>query len=143
NSLLEAVVFGARAAEAIGQALRDTGGPADAAVATLPPASPATADPAGIAALRRTMQERVGVVRDGAGLAAALAEIGPMRASADTLLAAMADCAFLIAAAALLREESRGGHYRADRLSAGPARRTLATMTALEEALLPRQRRAG
>src|SRR5690606_22612241 len=62
SSLLEAVVFGARAAEAIGQALRDTGGPADAAVATLPPASPATADRAGIAALRRTMQERVGVV---------------------------------------------------------------------------------
>ncbi|WP_019401155.1 L-aspartate oxidase [Chelatococcus sp. GW1] len=142
NSLLEAVVFGARAAEAIGHALHDTG-PADGAIPTLPPGPPAASDPVAIAALRRTMQERVGVVRDGEGLAAALAEIGPMRTGADPVLAAMADCAFLIAAAALLREESRGGHYRADRPLAGPARRTLTTMTALEDALLPRQRRAG
>jgi len=66
-----------------------------------------------------------------------------MRTGADPVLATMADCAFLIAAAALLRQESRGGHYRADRPFAGPAQRTLTTINALEDALQPRLRQAG
>lgn len=143
NSLLEAVVFGARTAQDVARTLRDAGGPAEATMADLPSAPAPQADPAGVAALRRTMQDHVGVVRDGQGLAAALAEISAMRTGADPVLATMADCAFLIAAAALLRQESRGAHYRADRPFAGPAQRTLTTINALEDALQPRLRQAG
>ena len=78
-------------------------------------ASAPRADPADVAALRRTMAADVGVVRDRAGLTRALATIATLEARTrsprflDMLIAAK-----LIAAAALARTESRGGHYRSD-----------------------------
>ncbi len=69
------------------------------------------------------MSEDVGVVRDGAGLARALAvarEIGE-EACEDRTVVNMALAAELIAGSALLRTESRGAHFRSDFPDAEPA----------------------
>lgn len=115
NSLLEAVVFAARVAQDIHGLLPNHKitrwrGPADGD-------APSTPDEDGeaVRVLRDTMSRHVGVVRDAAGLTTALATIeqlaerphGPQ--ARNTLVAAK-----LIAAAALRRNESRGGHYRSD-----------------------------
>jgi L-aspartate oxidase len=76
-----------------------------------------------IETIRRTMTEKVGVVRDAAGLGAALdlfEELARHPHDAATLNALTA--ARFVAAAALAREESRGGHYRSDFPKADPAR---------------------
>ncbi len=118
NSLLEAVVLGARVATDISKLV-----------------SPARAVPAArtyraskdkllddvrratlIAQLRATMSEHVGVVRTGSGLEQALAifrEIGA-EAGDDGLVANMALTSEIIAGSALLRTESRGAHFRSD-----------------------------
>ncbi|WP_170763476.1 L-aspartate oxidase [Ruegeria lacuscaerulensis] len=69
-----------------------------------------------VTTLRRTMTANVGVVRDGAGLRRALTDIAALEAShADNeIFRNMTATATLIAAAALIREESRGAHYRSD-----------------------------
>lgn len=121
NSLLEAIVFGARIAE-------DIGGlePARA----LPPfqgigwdeaegeraeqvlrSTPAVQD------LRRVMSDLVGVERHADGLRRALVEIARLEATAEKVTSAylnMTISATLVAAGALARTESRGGHYRTD-----------------------------
>jgi L-aspartate oxidase len=106
NSLLEAVVFAWR----IAARLRD--GVTNGTVARVH-AEPAPAAPAPVvAALRARMSASAGVVRDAAGLAGLLAWIDEQmetHGAANPLAAAR-----LIAAAALAREESRGGHYRSD-----------------------------
>ncbi len=115
NGLLEALVYADLCARDITDC---TPGP-DAADEIAPHFRDASTQPDtdAVAALRRVMTEHVGVVRNGAGLAAALAVISRLEAEAG------ADCpsflnmtatATLIAAAAYLREESRGGHYRED-----------------------------
>lgn len=110
NSLLEALVFGARTAEDVRGRLasaRRQGalpGPQPCASA-LPPA-----------ALRAVMTRHLGLERNGSGLRAALAAISTIeRASANApALANMLATARLVAAAAWVRRESRGGHYRSD-----------------------------
>ncbi len=86
-----------------------------------------------VATLRRTMAEHVGVVRDELGLRRALIEIAALEARhADSdLFLNMTATATLIAAAALLREESRGAHYRSDfpDLIPGPGQRSALTLT--------------
>ena len=188
NSLLEALVFGARVAEDI-QSVQDVEGVEDVeAVATaarsgpvrapggpaatggkrgssLAPAAAAPPDrelsAAGsevlVARLRRVMWERVGVERDEAGLAAAVAELAALSRRPTPELAATADrlrrpaasppadpgfaaaearnlllAGRLLAQAALARRESRGGHYRVDYPQADPAwqRRLFLTVTA-------------
>jgi L-aspartate oxidase len=68
--------------------------------------------------VRRLLWERAGLVRDEEGLAAALAEIEEQTAdlggggSAD--LVSLLTVARLVVAAARVRRESRGGHYRED-----------------------------
>src|SRR2546423_3647339 len=131
NSLLEAVVYAARIAEDIGRlpmspkSVRSVEAPR---VTTLA----ATVDPAREHALRRLMSSHVGVVRDREGLAYALTEIG--RTERDWVRAPqlrnMATAALLVTAAALRREETRGGHYRVDYPVADPAqqRRTFLTL---------------
>jgi L-aspartate oxidase len=115
NSLLEAVVFAARIAEDI-QGLMPNhkvipwagGGEAS------PPGAEDT-DGDALRTLRSTMSRHVGVVRDRAGLTEALGAIEDMLARVTSPQARNAGTtAQLIAAAALAREESRGGHYRSD-----------------------------
>lgn len=113
NSLLEAVVFGARIAE-------DIDGLAPAA--TVPAAATPergvrvpSADEASITTLRRTMTDMVGVVRDGPRMRRAIETLNRLRrGAAGADLANMATAALLIAYSAERREESRGGHYRSD-----------------------------
>jgi L-aspartate oxidase len=117
NSLLEALVFGARVADDLRSGLPAARSP------RRPPASEASldfdmaGDPGLIATVRRLMWEKVGLVRDEADLAAAVAELKSLAVAypraageARNLLAV----ARLVAEAALERRESRGGHYRSD-----------------------------
>jgi L-aspartate oxidase len=117
NSLLEALVFGARVAEDLlarpvasrgrsiprtGAAVRGLSSPDDAAVASV---------------VRRVMWERVGLVRDEAGLAAAVTELETLAARHPEVAGEarnLLTVGRLLAAAALVRRESRGGHYRTD-----------------------------
>ena len=62
--------------------------------------------------LRDLMDRHVGVVRDVEGLTAALAELAEIEVRHPDTLPLIA--AMLVVRAALAREESRGGHYRAD-----------------------------
>ncbi|WP_103120693.1 L-aspartate oxidase [Methylopila sp. Yamaguchi] len=140
NSLLEAVVFGARIAEDILGLLPAP--PAAARVARSRAASPATlADGAAVAELRRTMADHVGVVRNAVGLGRAVETFAHVRRAAkDADTRNMATAALLIAVAAERRRESRGGHFRSDAPDAVPAlaHRSLLTLDeALERAETP------
>lgn len=132
NSLLEAIVFGARAAADMDQVpmrpvRMDIGAP--------PPrvfdGFETTPD---IAGLRQVMTACVGVERDAPSLGLALDHILTLRAKSDgETVSAAADAALLIASAAHAREESRGGHFRSDFPSAeATPRRTMATLSAAE-----------
>lgn len=123
NSLLEGLVFGARAADAMRQ-------PAGAAVWTEPAEPVAVASMPGeqptSAAVRELMWQQVGLVRDGTGLAEAVGRLGAWVAASldgerrlpsegrDREAASLATVGWLIARAALRREESRGAHFRTD-----------------------------
>jgi L-aspartate oxidase len=143
NSLLEAIVFGARAAEDIGGldfgALKPLVNQND---------GPAAASPADASSqereLRSIMSRHVAVVRNGEGLAAALGAIANIeRQASSAALRNAATAALLVAAAAWRRRESRGGHYRDDYPQPDPeqAQRTRLTLadaraTAVEAAPL-------
>jgi L-aspartate oxidase len=111
NSLLEGVVFGARA----GRAMREEG--AARAPEGLPP--PAYVPAAAEAELRGIAWDFCGICRDREGLQSALARLDaiPMEPAAGAgghQRRSIHAVARLIARAALAREESRGGHYRCD-----------------------------
>jgi len=118
NSLLEALVFGARVAEdlragvpvgrvprgrrTVGGAGLGLEGPGDAELT---------------AKVRRLMWEKVGVVRDEAGLTSAVEELDRLAVRHPRAAGEARDLlgiGRLVAAAALERRESRGGHYRSD-----------------------------
>jgi L-aspartate oxidase len=110
NSLLEALVFGARVAGDV----RDTVMPRLASgtppapqhfFAALPPKQ-----------LRETMSRHVGLERDESGIREALASIGAVERAANGELSVlnMTAAAKLAAAAAAIRRESRGAHFRSD-----------------------------
>jgi L-aspartate oxidase len=81
---------------------------------TTPPGT-GEADGDALRTLRATMSRHVGVVRDRAGLSDALGAIEALLSKVASPQARNACItAQLIAAAALVREESRGGHYRRD-----------------------------
>jgi L-aspartate oxidase len=133
NSLLEALVFGERAARDI------AGAPSRASVAPAPAVTERRAaadDLRRLEWLRHTMDAEVGVERDAAGLGRAVAAFAPLAAGegAGAVLRNAATTALLVATAALAREESRGGHFRSDHpgRAPGPARRRRLT---LQEAL--------
>ena len=125
NSLLEGLVFGARAAEAM------RGPIATAALAAIP-GEPISDEPASheaapqLFAVRDLMWRSAGLVRNAESLRAAVPQLAAWRAVAAARRAAMpgdrdfrhvaslATVGFLIARAALRREETRGGHFRAD-----------------------------
>ncbi len=116
NSLLEALVFGARVATE----LRAAQLPAPPADLELPP-DRGDADWPGRGDLHREVRElawsRLGLVRDEPGILAALERLGriwqllPPGASETRSLTA---AGLLVGQAALRRRESRGAHYRSD-----------------------------
>ena len=122
NSLLEALVFGARVAE------RRSHRPRGEAASAPRPAPADGSDRAPIAARDRRRDpprvrraplpgSGVGLVRDGAGLAAAGARLAELwrrlPAARASELRNLLVAGALVAAAALRREESRGAHFRA------------------------------
>jgi len=128
NSLLEAVVFASRVAEDIsGTSSRS---PTPLRLPTSSGTSPEAASPS-VRELRQIMSRHVGVIRNGDGLAAALARIGRIEREAQSpSLRNMATAALLVAAAAFARRESRGAHERSDYPRPDPAlaRRTFLTL---------------
>jgi len=111
NSLLEAVVMASAVADSL----------VGIEPAPLPAARPVALPRAPDAnALRGPISERLGVVRDRAGLERAVEHLQPLAftggSAADPALVAL-----MIATAALAREESRGGHWRSDFPQASPA----------------------
>jgi L-aspartate oxidase len=109
NSLLEGVVFGARAGRAMAESIRNAGGTACATTA-------AAADQQAGAlshAVRNVAWEKCGIVRHAEGLREALAWLDAQTAD-DFEIRNMLLVAQLIARCALAREESRGAHYRTD-----------------------------
>ncbi|MGE0855322.1 MAG: L-aspartate oxidase, partial [Hyphomicrobiaceae bacterium] len=145
NSLLEAVVFAARAAEDIARSVASGDGLVAAklhAAEGLPEGDPSRRR-SQVAEIRRIMAEDVGVVRNRRSLQRALAALVHVAGDAegDVQLSNMALAARFVAAAALKRRESRGGHYRSDYPEAAPAlacrsRLTLADLTDIEAAVL-------
>ncbi len=124
NSLLEAAVFGRRA----GVAARDAIDP-DTPPCPMEPTRDLPTD--ALQQLRRAMSQDAGVVRDRAGLSRLLETLDEMEARHGRAIPLIA--ARLVASAALDRNESRGGHYRADfPLMASPARRTVTTLAETE-----------
>jgi L-aspartate oxidase len=128
NSLLEAVVMAARAAEDIsGQS--DAGGGAAVEGAYYAPEVPASR----VAALQEVMTADVGVVRSADSLRKALAFIEDLAAEAEpsSPLGNMAEAARFMAVCAFYREESRGGHFRDDFPDLAPeAKRSMITLSA-------------
>lgn len=115
NGLLEALVFARRAALDIGRLIGSPAGSApEISLPDLPEEAPA--DPALVSRLRRVMTDGAGVIRDADGLTRTLEEIAGIEAAQPNCMALlnMTATATLIAAAALMREESRGAHFRTD-----------------------------
>ncbi len=128
NSLLEAVVFGARAAADVADAANET-----AAAAPLPAVNDGQPSALAVATLRKTMTMDVGLERNADDLGTALSAITKLEATniGDPDMRNMTATAMLIASAALNRRESRGGHFRTDYPNAdsAQARRTFVTLT--------------
>jgi L-aspartate oxidase len=124
NSLLEGLVFGARAATAMQDALR----PASLAADAMPPLPIDDVKPSTAAAdeVRELMWHNAGLLRSRGGLDRGARQLaawtrGVAAARQDRphdrglrRLASLTTVGWLIAVAALRREESRGGHFRED-----------------------------
>ncbi len=122
NSLLEALVFGARAAKALlGENTKpiSTGPMSAGPLSHKLPADtfPAPANAECLWPLRQAMSAQCGLLRDGKGLRALqdrLRRLSTENAPNATGFENAAQAAFLIAHGAYLREESRGAHQRED-----------------------------
>ena len=115
NSLLEAVVFGNRLADALRDATL-TSPSAPRAPEDRLALAPKPADPVACAALRHAMSDGCALLRSGESLEATLQSIGDLYeydGATSGLLSALTT-AELIATTALARTESRGGHFRID-----------------------------
>ena len=126
NSLLEGLVFGRRAGQAMAQTVAGAW-PARFAARLMPGGPEAAAEAAAApteAGIRERMWTQVGLIRDRAGLDAAvrafdadwrwLAARPPAATVDEARLASLIMEGGLMSRAALRREESRGGHYRSD-----------------------------
>jgi L-aspartate oxidase len=123
NSLLEGLVYGARA----GAKMKEVGGSGSGSRPRLPQQAAAIPAPASddpeplIAELRDLAWQKLGIVRDGAGLKDAVAKLEEMKKRLPAAAGRRAceahnlhTCAAVIARSALARLESRGAHYRTD-----------------------------
>jgi L-aspartate oxidase len=130
NSLLEGLVFGARAGKAAleNSTLQIPGSKLGNSTFQIPGSKPENSAPSsgiwnlksGITTavskrVKRVMWERVGILREEKSLKQALGEFEQIsRAPLSTASRNFVTLARLIATAALWREESRGGHFRTD-----------------------------
>lgn len=113
NGLLEALVYARTCALGIAEAVAPQTQPPEISL-QFEEDAPAT-DETLVETLRQLMTAHVGVVRDADGLKQALRGIAALESSTeDETFHNMTATATLIAAAALMREESRGAHCRAD-----------------------------
>jgi L-aspartate oxidase len=124
NSLLEGLVYGARAGQA---AVADTPGPLPASLKSESlPLPDSSIDMSRLKetrkAVQRLMWEKVGILRDGRDLKEALRHLMhlgshfkmPSSSRAECELINLITVAELMIVSAMAREESRGAHYRAD-----------------------------
>jgi L-aspartate oxidase len=113
NSLLEAIVFGARAARDINASVRRS---TPRPLSVMPPEPVTPVSPPPLGGLRRIMTANVGLERNATELRRAIDFIRKLENAAgqDPDLRNMAATCLLIAGAALMRTESRGGHFRSD-----------------------------
>lgn len=119
NSLLEGLVFAERVARAVAEEAPLPRAPRrrSAAAWTVPPLADRGAAQVAADAIRRTMWAHASIERSAEGLTRALADlatIGERLEPGMTEERNLLQTARLIAEAALLRTESRGGHYRSD-----------------------------
>jgi L-aspartate oxidase len=114
NSLLEAVVFGARVAHDISGTVPPL--PSKSIAGVVPDEGPHGHNTEAEQALRHIMTADAGVVRDAQSLTEALTGIISLERdnAGDSRLANMLTTAKLITAAAFARKESRGAHFRSD-----------------------------
>jgi L-aspartate oxidase len=126
NSLLEALVFGARVARSVGEALPHL--PRSAAFPRPAVRVSAAVDAGATAAvetrLRRLTWDEIGLVRTGEGLRAALDGMDRLARELPEGVSEthnLVTAGRLVALAGLARRESRGAHFRADFPLADPA----------------------
>src|SRR5690606_37645280 len=113
---------------------------------TMPRAPQMTAQQPPPRLLREAMSRHVGLERDATGLTQALDIIGRVEraGNGEAALLNMVAAARLVTAAALARQESRGGHWRSDfpRMDAH-GDRTFLTLAAAEAIAAPAERHAA
>jgi L-aspartate oxidase len=110
NSLAEALVFGRRAGLAADETAKGLLAGAPVPLDAEPPR-----DPLPLSAINELADRNIGVSRSRDGLEIAIAELEAGREGTDGQGHPTASlAAWLVAHAALRREESRGGHYRSD-----------------------------
>lgn len=116
NSLLEAVVFGARVAADVAQLERRRTTPLDLERSKSSHLRNFAARDAAIRSIRSTMARYAGVERDAESLTKALETLASIEGAADgdLVIENAVLTARLIVECALRREESRGAHYRRD-----------------------------
>ena len=128
NSLLEGLVFGARAALAMTAAPEAAGALPEARLAAGAPDAQGADGAEPVMSVPDLMWRSAGLVREATGLAELIDTLGPLAAARDAVVEAagaaadeaarrdanIARVAWLIARAAARRTESRGGHRRAD-----------------------------
>ncbi len=139
NSLLEAVVFSARIADALKTEIsaEPSNGWSKGSIET--DEHTINADHPNMTRLRKVMSKHLGVLRDEAGMSEALRTILELEEQSHSQrFTNVVTTAKLIAVSALNRLESRGGHARTDYPDEDPAwkRRTLLTL-AQAEATIP------
>ncbi|MGR3621363.1 L-aspartate oxidase [Pseudophaeobacter sp.] len=123
NGLLEALVYARRAAEDIAETLPAPGADPSPQLRPIFAEGGQEMDPEAVQKLRQCMTAHVGMRRNQTGLETALATLAELEAlhGNDEAFLNMCATATLIAACALQRRESRGGHFRDDFPDADPA----------------------
>ncbi len=117
NSLLEGLVFAERVARDLASAPPLPPDIPTAGTWRVPPLTDRGAAQVAADAIRRIMWDSAGIVRTAKGLRGCVDQLGDIAQrlpEGATEERNMVDTALLIAEAALLRKESRGGHYRVD-----------------------------